>query len=270
MKIFTVVGISNSGKTTVVEGLIKELKARGYSVGSVKAISCGTRCHLLVNGKCKCSAGRDHRFTIDTNVKNSARHRLAGSSQVTTWAENETAVMYQRELEFKELVDLYDYDYLIFEGDYYNHAPRIVTAPTEKSARERITDMTFAVCGRLCEQMTELDGLPVINPLSDIATLADLVEKKVFPMLPEVDNLNCGLCGSSCKELSVKILRGEASVSDCMLIKQAAVLSYNNNRVELSAAQQKKLLTAINRALEENGLLPSNVPIEINVSTDGY
>lgn len=270
MKILTVVGISNSGKTTVVEGLIKELNARGYSVGSVKSISCGSRCHLLVNGKCKCSAGRDHRFTIDTDMKNSARHRLAGSAQITTWAESETAVMYQRELSYKELVDLYDYDYLIFEGDYYNHAPRIVTASTAESAKERITDMTFAVCGRIGEQMAELDGLPVINPVSDITALADLVEEKVFPMLPEIDNLNCRLCGSTCKELGVKILRGHASVNDCKLIKQSTLLSYNNNRIDISDTQQKKLLAAINRVLEESNLLPSNVPIEINITTGGY
>ncbi len=38
MKVLTVTGLSGSGKTTVIENLIKELKRRGYSIGSVKEI----------------------------------------------------------------------------------------------------------------------------------------------------------------------------------------------------------------------------------------
>ena len=38
MKVFSVVGYSKSGKTTTIEQIIKELKKRNYSVGSVKDI----------------------------------------------------------------------------------------------------------------------------------------------------------------------------------------------------------------------------------------
>ena len=38
MKVLTVTRLSGSGKTTVIENLIKELKRRGYSIGSVKEI----------------------------------------------------------------------------------------------------------------------------------------------------------------------------------------------------------------------------------------
>ena len=38
MKVFSVIGISKSGKTTTIENIIKELRKRNYSVGSVKEI----------------------------------------------------------------------------------------------------------------------------------------------------------------------------------------------------------------------------------------
>lgn len=268
MKLLTIVGVSNSGKTTVTEELIKELKNRGHSVGSVKVVNCGSRCHLVVNGQCKC--GPKDGFTIDkSGAKNSGRHRLAGSQQVTTWAESETAIMHQRELSLKELTDLYDYDYMIVEGDYRHHLPRIVTASTVDSAQERINELTFAVCGRVRELAEEIDGLPVFNPLTQISALADLVEQRLYPVLPELDELGCGLCGSSCKELAVRLLKGTASPEDCKLMNQQAMVRYNQEQVLLSDAQQRKLMKALNRVLEEHGLLPSNRAVEINLTMDG-
>ena len=38
MKVFSVVGVTKSGKTTTIEQIIKEFIRRGYSVGSVKEI----------------------------------------------------------------------------------------------------------------------------------------------------------------------------------------------------------------------------------------
>ncbi|HCS10941.1 MAG TPA: molybdopterin-guanine dinucleotide biosynthesis protein, partial [Clostridiales bacterium] len=38
MKVFSVIGITKSGKTTTIENIIKELRKRNYTVGSVKEI----------------------------------------------------------------------------------------------------------------------------------------------------------------------------------------------------------------------------------------
>lgn len=265
IRVLTVVGISSSGKTTVVEGLITELSARGYTVGTVKAISCGSRCHLLQNGICHCGGGGNHHtFTIDTaGGKNSVRHRAAGSLQVTTWAENETAVLYPRELSYRELVALYDFDFLILEGDYYSPAPRIVTAKAEADATERVNDLTFAFSGRLSNERSTLDGLPVINPLSDIDTLADLVEAKVFPQLPLADDLGCDLCGFSCRELSVRILRGEATVGHCLRQAPTLTLTADGIAVELDEENLRKLTATVQQALRSAGIAPANARIHI-------
>lgn len=269
MRVLTVVGISNSGKTTVVEGLITELSARGYTVGTVKSISCGSRCHLLQNGICHCGGGGNHHsFTIDTaGGKNSLRHRAAGSLQVTTWAENETAVLYPRELTYRELVALYDFDYLILEGDYYSPAPRIVTAKTEQDAVERVNDLTIGVSGRISNQLDTLDGLPVINPLSGIDALADLVETKVFPLLPFADDLGCNLCGFSCRELSARILRGESTPAHCLRQTPDLALSANGGAVVLDEKNSRKLTSAVQQALRSAGIAPANVRIQIETES---
>ena len=38
MKLFSVIGITKSGKTTTIENIIRELRKRRYTVGSVKEI----------------------------------------------------------------------------------------------------------------------------------------------------------------------------------------------------------------------------------------
>ena len=60
MKIFTVVGTSDTGKTSTIVEIIKELVKRDFEVNSVKSV------HI-------------DNFTIDKKGKDSWRHREAGS-----------------------------------------------------------------------------------------------------------------------------------------------------------------------------------------------
>jgi molybdopterin-guanine dinucleotide biosynthesis protein B len=73
MKILGIVGWSGSGKTTLIEKLIPLLIARGISVSTVK------RSH--------------HGFDVDTEGKDSWRHRKAGAYEVMVASERRWALM---------------------------------------------------------------------------------------------------------------------------------------------------------------------------------
>ncbi len=60
--VITIVGHSNSGKTTLIEKLIPELKRRGYRIGTIKHTSRG--------------------FSMDHPGKDTDRHRKAGADTV--------------------------------------------------------------------------------------------------------------------------------------------------------------------------------------------
>lgn len=62
MKVFGVTGLKNSGKTGLVERLVKVISARGYSVSTIK------RTH--------------HNVDLDIEGTDSFRHREAGASEV--------------------------------------------------------------------------------------------------------------------------------------------------------------------------------------------
>ena len=65
MKVITLVGVRKSGKTTTVTGLIREMKKRGYRVGTVKSVFCPE-------------------FSMDTKDSNTWKHREAGADLVMT------------------------------------------------------------------------------------------------------------------------------------------------------------------------------------------
>ncbi len=172
MKIICVVGIRASGKTTIVEEVTKELIRRGKRVGTVKTVFCPS-------------------FSIDNPRSNTARHARAGARIVTAKARAETAILYREALSNSAILSHYaDMDYVLLEGDYRAPVPRIVAAHAPADAHERVNDLTFAVSGRIAGQMQELDGLPVICPLSQIARLCDLIEERAVDVRgKELDEL---------------------------------------------------------------------------------
>lgn len=90
---------SNVGKTTLIEGLIRELKRRKYSVGTIK--------HDV------------HGFDIDKKGKDTYRHREAGADEVIISSKNRVAIIKEikEELNIEELINLMkDKDVILVEG----------------------------------------------------------------------------------------------------------------------------------------------------------
>ena len=72
-KVIGVCGFKNSGKTTLVEKLVRHLTERGYKISTVK------HAH--------------HDFDIDQEGRDSFRHRKAGATEVAVVSQNRFAIM---------------------------------------------------------------------------------------------------------------------------------------------------------------------------------
>lgn len=176
MKVFSVVGVHHSGKTTIIENVIKELRNRGYSVGSVKEI------HF-------------EKFAIDTEGTNTHRHKMAGSQLVTARGIYETDILYQTKLNMDEILKFYNHDYVVLEGVTDIRVPKIISAHTEEEVLERLDELTFAISGKLSNELKEFNGLPVINPIENIKALVDLIEDKVWDYTMEPYNIRLQIGG---------------------------------------------------------------------------
>ena len=110
MLVLSIIGKSKSGKTTLIEKLIPELKSQGFRVGTVK------HAH--------------HGFEIDHPGKDSFRHREAGAEIVVLSSKDKIAVQRntQKELSLNEIVQTYfpaDLDVVLVEGFKDEHGLKI-------------------------------------------------------------------------------------------------------------------------------------------------
>lgn len=232
MRIFSVIGITQSGKTTSVEKLIRELTRRRFRIGSIKEI-------------------HNEAFAIDREGSNTHRHKGAGSSLVTARGYFETDLLFPEALSLERILSYYDQDFVVMEGVSDTCAPKIITAHTTDEVDERLDGTVFAISGVLANEITEYRGIPVINATTQIQLLADLVEEKVFRRLPDMDQACCQACGYSCRELCARILRGESLRSDCVLDRPAIRLHVDGRDIPMVPFVQQILSNAVLGVVKE-------------------
>ncbi|NLZ93603.1 MAG: molybdopterin-guanine dinucleotide biosynthesis protein [Firmicutes bacterium] len=232
MKVFSVFGITKSGKTTTIEKIISELRKRRFSVGSVKEI------HF-------------EKFAIDTEGTNTDRHKKAGSQLVTARGIYETDILFQRQLTVKEILQFYDHDYVVLEGVTDTCAPKIITAHNTEEVDERLDDTVFAISGKLANSIKEYRGLPVINAITETDKLVDLVVEKVFERLPDVADECCSACGYTCTELCARILQGTAKREDCVITDGSISLTVDGREIDMVPFVQKLLFNAVTGVVKE-------------------
>ena len=126
MKIVSVVGIRQAGKTSTVTALIEEIRRRGQTVGTCKSVFCPT-------------------FSMDKPGSNTARHTMAGAQLVCARGKRETAYLYPGPQKLSQVLRAFDgMDYVLLEGDYLSPVPRLVAAHRETDALERTNALTDA------------------------------------------------------------------------------------------------------------------------------
>lgn len=249
MKAIAINGTSNSGKTTVCEVIIKGLRERGYTVGSVKEI-------------------HSPDFALDPDLgEDTGRHRNSGSQLVTARAFYETDVLYQEKLSIDEILKHYDHDFVILEGVTDCNCPRILTAHNEDEVKERMDERVVAVSGVLANtDPPEVLGFPVFHALKNPKGLVDFVEERAFEPLPSFDSDCCCLCGYSCRELSGRIARQKARRDDCVLDTQMVELVIDGVAIPMVPFVQRILKNAVlGVAKELDGYKHSKIEVRLKI-----
>lgn len=162
MKIFTIIGYTNSGKTSTLIEIIKELGNRGYNVNSAKHV------HLA-------------NFSIDTEGKDSWKHREAGASIIAVRGDSETAIIYKKLLNVMELLPHFSGDFLALEGfSDEKLVPKILCSINLADLEERFDETVFAISGIISAEIKEFKGIKAINGLTNLKELVDLIEKNAI------------------------------------------------------------------------------------------
>jgi molybdopterin-guanine dinucleotide biosynthesis protein B len=158
--ILSIVGRSNSGKTTLIERLIPGLVLAGYRVATIK------------------HAG--HGFDLDTEGKDSWRHKRAGAGTVIVVSKGSLAMFADvpDEIKVQELRDRFvggEYDLIIAEGWKSEGYPKIIIL------RDHIGEIPISLEGLLAvvsDKPVEL-SVPTFDP-DDIKGLGEFIMRH-FP-----------------------------------------------------------------------------------------
>lgn len=158
-KVINIVGCgSNVGKTFVIQGIIRELKLRGYSVATIK--------HDV------------HGFDIDKKGKDTYKHREAGAETVIISSKNRLAMIkeLEEEIELNEVIRLVkDKDIILVEG-YKKSNLRKIEVYRNGISENIITpkDKLIAIASDIELDISDVD---VINK-EDYKELVNLIEKE--------------------------------------------------------------------------------------------
>ena len=114
--IISIVGKSDSGKTTLIEKLIRELEQRGYRIGVIKHAS--------------------HGFDIDREGKASWRHKAAGAETVVVASPGSVAMVKDEPINSLDHLATYfnGIDLILTEGYKNESKPKIEVFRAEKHA----------------------------------------------------------------------------------------------------------------------------------------
>ncbi|OGN97587.1 MAG: molybdopterin-guanine dinucleotide biosynthesis protein B [Chloroflexi bacterium RBG_13_51_18] len=158
--IISVVGKSSSGKTTLLEKLIAELKKRGYKVAIVKH--------------------SHHKDDLDTAAKDTWRFTKAGSELSVINSLDHLAI-YRRMDNYFDPQDisnfvLWDFDILLTEGFKSSNYPKIEVHRNEQG-QELLTDPKLLLAV-VTDKPLDI-SMPQFSH-DDVAGIADIIEKTII------------------------------------------------------------------------------------------
>ena len=195
MKIVSIVGRKNTGKTSLTVRVIEELKKRGYNVASIKH--------------------SHHTMEMDKENTDTWKHKQAGSN-VVVGIGSTTFFNIRKEMDLDRLLFLIkildDVDFVVIEGFKKYNYPKIITSP---DVRDEYT-------------ISEVDSFTIDE--EGIARLVDLIEQKGHDIVDTLFANNCGF--NDGENIAREIRNGNLTVND--LDEVHSYLSIDGNVVGLN------------------------------------
>ena len=177
MKIVSIVGKKNTGKTSLTVKVIEELTRRGYNVASVKH--------------------SHHSIEMDKENTDTWKHKQAGANLVVGVGST-TFFNARQEMDLNRILFLLkhfdEFDFVIIEGYKSYNYPKIITSP---DVRDEYT-------------IKEVDSFTIDD--NGIKELADLIEQRGHDIVDTLFANNCGF--NNGEAIAAEIREGNLSVTD--------------------------------------------------------
>lgn len=235
----------NVGKTTLVEGLVKNLTERGFHVGTVKH----------VHG------------TFDSPKKDTWKHIQAGALITGVITESESVTIWNKPPQTLEaLLNKFprNLDYVIVEGFRKMVHPKIIVADAAEDLENINLENLIAISGRIVEKPEELKKLdldvPVVK-INESEKLVNLLESRAQTIfvnqLPGIDCKSCGY--DSCEDLARAVSAGEADVRQCITLFTKVDLSIDGKNIVMKGFVQDLFKAVVMGVVKELKAVPEKI-----------
>ncbi len=164
--IITIVGKSGTGKTTLIEKLLKELKKRKYKVATIKHTS---------------------HFEMDKPGKDTWRHAKAGADTVIISGHDKVAMIKKTDYEWEldQLIKLSsNVDLFLVEGFKHSDKPKIEVF-RHKHSPKLISPLSQLIA-IASDVKLDIPEIPVLD-INDSIGLANIIEEKIMKQKPLSD-----------------------------------------------------------------------------------
>ena len=194
MKIVAVVGAKNTGKTTLVIRIVRELAERGFAVGTVKH--------------------SHHRF--DMSDRDTGKHKKAGAEIVAGIGE-ETFFTIKENMKLDDVLGMMNFiknlDFIILEGFKTSKYAKISTSDFKD-------DFTIANVN-----VFEMDDCT-------LKTLVDLLDERSYGMIKYLNCKKCGF--DSCDDFVDGKIKGNTNAISCKSESDEVLLKIDNHMIPLN------------------------------------
>ncbi|MGD1996926.1 MAG: molybdopterin-guanine dinucleotide biosynthesis protein B [Anaerolineae bacterium] len=207
LKVIGVIGYKDSGKTTLVHALARELVSRGHKVAVIKHMS----------------------HPVDLADKDTAMLGKA-VDQVGFISPQESGILWKRELDLEDILAHLEAQFVLVEGFKRKTTfPKIVCLRGEPDDQELFDGLVICAVGPT-DQVEDVE-VPHLG-WHEIGKIADLAERRGF-MLPGLD---CGECGyERCSGLAHEIVAGSRSAEDCVPLKSTTEVRIDGRQIPLNS-----------------------------------
>ncbi|MBX3598428.1 MAG: molybdopterin-guanine dinucleotide biosynthesis protein B [Rhizobiaceae bacterium] len=159
-RVLGVTGWKNSGKTTLVERLVRELTSRGWKVSTIK------HAH--------------HSFDIDKEGTDSFRHRQAGATEVAIVSGNRWALMHELREELEPTLDevlerIAPCDLVVVEGYKREGHTKIEVRRSAAKDTSPLAPLDPTIVAIATDHEVSQSNLPCFG-LNEISAIADFIE----------------------------------------------------------------------------------------------
>ena len=152
------------------------------------------------------------KLSFDKHGKDSERLLESGARMVVTLGEKETVLHSPERWSIEKVLSFVNTEYVIFEGNPDFPMPKVYFG-----GKEKMDELTVAVAGEDFDPENEEELVNIVINLS----------------LPPIPNLDCGLCGATCKDIVKEEIEGKNGYSKCVILRSFLKVKLREKEIPL-------------------------------------